>query len=87
MKILVLGGSGLVGQAIKTISKNYSYEFIFHSSKDCNLKNYEETLNYFKKINPTHIIHLAAQVGGLFKNMNFKVKMLEDNLLITPVFK
>jgi nucleoside-diphosphate-sugar epimerase len=28
-KILVTGGSGLVGSAIKTISKNYDYEFFF----------------------------------------------------------
>ena len=28
-KILVTGGSGLIGSALKKISSNYSYEFIF----------------------------------------------------------
>jgi GDP-L-fucose synthase len=31
---------------------------------------------------PTHVIHLAACVGGLYKNMNQKVDMLEKNLLM-----
>ena len=33
-KILVMGGSGLIGSALKKISSNYSYEFIFLNSKD-----------------------------------------------------
>jgi len=36
----------------------------------------------FETIQPTHVIHLAACVGGLFKNMNNKVEMLEKNLMI-----
>jgi GDP-L-fucose synthase len=54
----------------------------------CDLRNYEQTLKVFKEFKPTYIIHLAACVGGLFKNMSQKVKMLEDNLLInTHVLK
>ena len=82
MKILITGGSGMVGFGIKTIKNNYNYEFNFLSSKDCDLTKYEETYNYFKEYNPDYVIHLAAYVGGLFKNMNFKVDMLEKNLLI-----
>jgi len=72
----------MVGFGIKTIKNNYNYEFNFLSSKDCDLTKYEETYNYFKEYNPDYVIHLAAYVGGLFKNMNFKVDMLEKNLLI-----
>lgn len=82
MKILVTGGSGLVGNAIKKISKKFEYEFIFISSKECNLKNYNETINFFEKTKPDYVIHLAAVVGGLYKNLNYKVDMLEGNLLI-----
>ena len=82
-KILITGGSGLVGNGIKHVSNCYSeYEFIFMSSKDCNLENYEETFNYFNTVNPDYVIHLAANVGGLFKNINYKVDMLEKNVLI-----
>ena len=80
---MITGSSGLVGNAFQKISKYYeNYEFIFSTSLCCNLINYEDTLNYFHKIKPDYVIHLAANVGGLYKNMNYKVDMLEKNLLI-----
>lgn len=81
-KILITGGSGLVGKAINDISENYSYNFYFINSTDCDLTNLIETTNIFKKIYPDYVIHLAAYVGGLFKNMNNKVDMYEKNILI-----
>lgn len=81
MKILVTGGTGLVGQAIESIKDNYSdYVFIFSSSRDCDLTNYSATYSYFSEVKPDYIIHLAAIVGGLFKNMNHKVDMFEQNM-------
>lgn len=78
--VLVTGGSGLVGQALQKIKSNYEYDFIFATSKMCNLVNYNDTREFFKKIRPHFVIHLAANVGGLYKNMNNKVMMLEDNM-------
>lgn len=78
MKTLVTGGSGLVGFALKNLKSDY----IYLSSKDCDLTNYKETFTIFKKHEPTHVIHLAAYVGGLYKNMNQKVDMLEKNTLM-----
>jgi GDP-L-fucose synthase len=88
-RILVTGGTGLVGSAIKTISYNYpNYEFIFMSNKDCDLTDWKQTITYFSNIKPTFVIHLAACVGGLFKNMNNKVDMLNINVSInTNVLK
>lgn len=82
--LLITGGSGLVGNGIKMIENDYlnRYEIIYLSSKDCELTNYESTYNYFNQIKPHFIIHLAANVGGLFKNMKYKVDMLEQNILI-----
>lgn len=37
------------------------------------LRNMEETLAVFKKHQPTHVIHLAAMVGGLFRNMKYNL--------------
>ncbi len=82
LKILVTGGTGLVGKAIESISKDYNYQFIFLSSKDCDLTNYNETSKLFHKYTPDYVIHLAANVGGLFKNMKYKVDMFEKNVLI-----
>lgn len=79
-KVLITGGSGLVGQAIKKNTNNP--KFVFTSSKDFNLLNFEQSLEEIKKISPDCVLHLAANVGGIFKNINKKVEMFEHNLLI-----
>ena len=83
-KILVTGGSGLVGNGIKSIEHLFSneYEIIYVSSKDYNLCSLQDTQRMFENIKPNYVIHLAANVGGLYKNMNQKVDMLEINLII-----
>ena len=82
--VLVTGGTGLVGSAIKEVyHKKYNdYQYFFLSSKDCDLTNLEDTKQLFEKIKPNYVIHLAANVGGLFKNMNQKVDMFEKNIII-----
>ena len=83
MKILVTGGTGLLGYGIQSIQQKYpNYEFMFLSSKDCDLSDYKQVNRLFEKENPDFVIHLAAYVGGLFKNMNQKVDMFEKNMLI-----
>ncbi len=77
--VLVTGGSGLVGQAIKSyIAKNTKDDetWIFLSSKDGDLRDRQQTDRIFQKYQPTHVIHLAAKVGGLFANMKQKVRSL-----------
>lgn len=94
MKILITGGSGMVGHAlqrfvqgqVKSQLQDYkkiaSHSYIYVSSKDVDLRNYLDTLEYFKKIKPDAVIHLAANVGGLYKNMNQNLAMFEDNMAI-----
>jgi GDP-L-fucose synthase len=82
MKILVTGGSGLVGYGIQSIYKDYDHEFIFISSKDYDLLDLVQVQKLFEKEQPDLVIHLAACVGGLFKNMNYKVDMYEKNIMI-----
>lgn len=36
----------------------------------------------FARHKPTHVIHLAAKVGGLFANMAQKVEFYRENVLI-----
>ena len=80
--ILITGASGLVGSAMRSIAKDYNYIFVHFDSKSCDLTDYIQTLDAFKLIKPDIVVHLAACVGGLFKNMNEKVRMFEDNVLI-----
>lgn len=78
--ILITGGSGLVGYALKKYIDLEKYNTIFLSSKDCDLTDRNLTLELFDRIKPTYVIHLAAYVGGLFHNMKNKVKFFSDNI-------
>ena len=80
-RILVTGGTGLVGSAISSL-QNDSYDFVFVSSKQYNLLSFDECKTMFSECKPDIVIHLAACVGGLFKNMNQKVRMFEENMLM-----
>ncbi|XP_017024638.1 probable GDP-L-fucose synthase [Drosophila kikkawai] len=82
MKVLVTGGTGLVGKALQTVIKNQDEEWYFAGSKDADLTNLAATQALFAREKPTHVIHLAAMVGGLFHNMNNNLDFLRNNLLI-----
>ena len=87
MNVLVTGGTGMVGYGLKRYIQSSSnlqnkFKFIFLSSAECDLTNYDKTIAFFKKTKPDYVIHLAACVGGLYRNMNFKVDMYEKNTLI-----
>jgi len=82
--VLVTGGTGLVGKAIQHIIENEQKgeQWIFLSSKDGDLRDLAQTRAIFEKYHPTHVIHLAAFVGGLFKNMKYKVEFWRYNILM-----
>jgi len=83
--IMVTGGSGLVGQAIHMYvesNKKDNEEWIYLSSKDGDLRVRSDTDAIFAKYKPTHVIHLAAKVGGLFANLAQKVEFYRENTLI-----
>ncbi|VVC43467.1 NAD(P)-binding domain,GDP-L-fucose synthase/GDP-L-colitose synthase,NAD-dependent epimerase/dehydratase [Cinara cedri] len=83
--ILVTGGSGLVGSAIKMIVESGALSdehWIFTNSKEADLSDLQQTKELFEKYKPTHVIHLAAMVGGLFHNMNNNLDMLRKNIHI-----
>uniref|UniRef100_A0A672RB94 GDP-L-fucose synthase n=1 Tax=Sinocyclocheilus grahami TaxID=75366 RepID=A0A672RB94_SINGR len=87
MRVLVTGGSGLVGRAIERVVKKEGEEregeeWIFLSSKEANLMSAEETRAAFEKHRPTHVIHLAAMVGGLFRNMRQNLDFWRNNVFI-----
>lgn len=84
--VLVTGGTGLVGKAIEHIVSNdpssKNEVWYYASSKDADFRDRESTQALFEKIKPTHVIHLAARVGGLFGNLKYKVEFYRENVLI-----
>lgn len=86
MIVLVTGGTGLVGKAIEAVVNSdpqwAGNDFFFASSKDADLRDRAQTEALFQRVRPTHVIHLAAMVGGLFRNMKYKVEFYRENVLI-----
>ena len=74
MGIMVTGGSGLVGSTINADIKL--------SSKDADLRNWNETISIFEKYKPKEVIHCAGKVGGVGSNMNYKGEFFYDNIMI-----
>ena len=74
MKILVTGGTGMVGQHLQ----EYLPEAVFIGSKDCDLRDKVAVRRLFNNKYDT-VIHLAAKVGGI-DNIANPVEFLEDNL-------
>ncbi|XP_074149282.1 GDP-L-fucose synthase [Sminthopsis crassicaudata] len=85
-RILVTGGSGLVGKAIQRVvadgASQPGEQWIFVSSKDADLMDTVQTRALFEKHRPTHVIHLAAMVGGLFRNIKYNLDFWRKNIQI-----
>ena len=81
-KILITGKSGVTGSAFQRLEKIYEnkYEFVYTSSKFCDLTNLQESLDVISDINPNFIINLAAKSGGIGLSANFQGTLLRDNL-------
>lgn len=81
--IIVTGGSGLVGRGIRSVVEadpNPDETWVFLSSKDGDLLDRKSTRAIFDKHRPTHVVHLAAKVGGLFHNMRANLDFFRDNM-------
>jgi len=82
---MVTGGNGLLGYAIRRVTQiepREGYHFVFVDIEDADLCDKEQTRALFESVKPSGVIHLAADVGGLYKNMAQGVEMCENNLLI-----
>ena len=82
-KILITGGNGLVGYALKKVLNEQGYTNIFTpKSSEYDLSNMEQTLKMFAEIKPDYVFHNAARVYGIMGNMKNKGLSYLDNVLI-----
>ena len=75
--ILVTGGTGLVGTALKKVIP----DAYFLSRDECDLTNFDQTRNIIEKIKPSKIIHTAAKVGGVKNNQDNNGDILQGQYL------
>jgi FlaA1/EpsC-like NDP-sugar epimerase len=80
-KIVVTGGSGLLGNYLKKILPGA----IYLSSKDYDLTNQNDVEKLFKDLSPDCVVHLAARVGGIFDNIHHPYEYFEQNILMNTL--
>ena len=76
MKVLVTGGSGMVGRSLQKIRPEWTYL----SSNDYNLVHDQEVQCMYVDHEPDCIIHLAARVGGIMDNINYPAEYFDQNI-------
>jgi GDP-L-fucose synthase len=78
MKILITGGTGMVGSSFRKV--NTEHDLIFVGSKDYDLVSREQTEKMIQEIKPDSIVHLAAKVGGVKGNTDFVNDFFTQNI-------
>jgi GDP-L-fucose synthase len=78
-KILVTGGSGMIGTALKQDLESA----VYISSQDYNLIKSEQCEQMYKDHKPDCVIHLAAKVGGIKANMDKLADFYYENTMIS----
>ena len=80
--ILVTGGKGLVGSALKAISGEYGYNFFFTDRSTHDLTREDDVRRLFEESRPDYVIHTAARVGGIGRNLSSPAQQFYDNILM-----
>lgn len=80
-KIVVTGGSGMVGRSLKKILP----DAIYLSSKSYDLTSENGVKRMYSELNPDCVIHLAARVGGIFDNINRPAEYFTQNILMNTL--
>ena len=88
--VLVTGGSGLVGQALQEVVAEKGLDdgirWVFVGSSSGDLTQREAAAALFADVRPTHVLHLAAKVGGLYANMKDNVGFWRSNMAMQVEF-
>lgn len=82
-RILVTGGSGLVGSALVDELKNQGYTDVIPLTRRlCDLKDFEAAKAFFQQTRPAVVFHTAATVYGIGGNIKNRGSVFFDNVLI-----
>ncbi|MFT5252870.1 MAG: GDP-L-fucose synthase [Flavobacteriales bacterium] len=81
--IYIAGHNGMVGSAIwRTLTGKGYTNLVGASSKELDLRNQKNVMDFIEEIKPDVIIDAAAKVGGILANNNFPYEFLIENLQI-----
>lgn len=80
-RVLVTGGTGLIGTNLRERLEADGHEVLAPGSS-CDLRDGAAARALFADYKPTFVFHLAAKVGGIYANNNYKADFYSDNVLI-----
>lgn len=80
MKILLTGGSGMVGRNIQEHQRAGTFNLLAPGRSELDLTHSASVDAYLAAVKPDLIIHAAGIVGGIGANMAAPVQFLTDNL-------
>jgi len=82
-KIYIAGHRGMVGSAIhRKLQKEGFSNFITRTSDTLDLRNQQQTADFFAREKPDYVFLAAAKVGGIIANNTYRAEFLYDNLQI-----
>ena len=83
MKVYIAGSTGMVGRSlVKRFRRDTSFDVFTTNSKDLDLRNKSDVMDFFIDNKPDVIVDAAAKVGGIYANSTQPVDFLVDNLTI-----
>ena len=77
-KILVTGGTGMVGRYLQQILPEAKYI----GSKNCDLTDINQVNELWGDLKPTNVIHLGAKVGGIVENLQNPAEFYTINTIM-----
>ena len=80
MRILVTGGTGMVGSAFSRIETEH--ELLLYGSNAYDLRREQDVCDMIYRAHPDAIIHLAAKVGGVKGNTDYVADYFYDNMIM-----
>jgi GDP-L-fucose synthase len=80
--VLVTGGNGFLGRNVVDAFRNAGATVIAPTRKQADLTLPGVALELFEKHRPSHVVHLAARVGGIGYNQVAPAPLYLDNLLM-----
>lgn len=82
-KIYVAGHRGLVGSAIlRALEQQGFTNLITRTSSEVDLRDYNQTADFFAKEKPEYVFLAAAKVGGIQANNTYRADFLYENMMI-----
>lgn len=82
MRVLLTGGTGMVGRNIIDHPMSEKFQVIAPPSNILNLLDSSAVENYIADVNPDVVIHAAGRVGGIQANMANPVEFLYENSMM-----